>query len=89
MPILGHIRVRRVWRGVYPMTPDGSPIVGSVNEIDGLLLAVGMCGQGFMLGPGIGILLKRIILNELDNTDKINLESLAYHRKFEKEEMLK
>jgi sarcosine oxidase subunit beta len=89
MPILGHIRVRRVWRGVYPMTPDGSPIVGSMNEIDGLLLAVGMCGQGFMLGPGIGILLKRIILNELDNTDKINLESLAYHRKFEKEEMLK
>ncbi len=89
MPILKHIRVRRVWRGTYPMTPDGSPIVGNVSGLEGFLLAVGMCGQGFMFGPGIGQLLTHLVLNELDEADKIILESLTFHRKFESTEMLK
>ena len=54
MPVLENIRVRRVWRGTYPMTPDGSPIIGAVDGLDGFLLAAGMCGQGFMFGPGVG-----------------------------------
>lgn len=89
MPVLKHIRVRRVWRGIYPMTPDGSPIIGRVDGLDGFLLAVGMCGQGFMFGPGVGQLLTRIVLNQLEGADKIILESLTYHRAFETEEMLK
>jgi sarcosine oxidase subunit beta len=47
-------RVRRTWRGLYPMTPDGLPIVGWSKQVEGYLLAVGMCGQGFMLGMGVG-----------------------------------
>jgi sarcosine oxidase subunit beta len=89
MPILKHIRVRRVWRGTYPMTPDGSPIIGEVNGLDGLLLAVGMCGQGFMFGPGVGKLLTNVVLNQLDQSDKIILERLTLYRHFEAEEMLK
>lgn len=89
MPILQHIRVRRVWRGTYPMTPDGSPIIGTVNGLDGFVLAVGMCGQGFMFGPGVGLLLTHLLLNELDDADKIILESLSYHRKFKSTEVLK
>ena len=54
VPRLRHLLVRRVWRGCYPMTPDGIPIVSNVEAIKGLTLAVGMCGQGFMLGPGVG-----------------------------------
>jgi len=54
VPRLRHLLVRRVWRGCYPMTPDGVPIVGNVDAIPGLTLAVGMCGQGFMLGIGVG-----------------------------------
>lgn len=89
VPILKHIRVRRVWRGTYPMTPDGSPILGPINGLDGFLLAVGMCGQGFMFGPGVGLLLKEFILNDLDNADKIILESLSIHRQFKSTEVLK
>ena len=89
VPILKHIRVRRVWRGTYPMTPDGSPILGPINGLDGFLLAVGMCGQGFMFGPGVGLLLKDFILNDLDNADKIILESLSIHRQFKSTEVLK
>ena len=54
VPRLKHLLVRRVWRGCYPMTPDGVPIVSNVDAIRGLTLAVGMCGQGFMLGIGVG-----------------------------------
>ena len=54
VPRLGNLLVRRIWRGCYPMTPDGVPIIGNVPEIEGLTLAVGMCGQGFMLGIGVG-----------------------------------
>jgi sarcosine oxidase, subunit beta len=54
IPRLRNLTIRRVWRGLYPMTPDGTPIVGKAPGIAGLLLGVGMCGQGFMLGPGVG-----------------------------------
>ena len=54
VPRLRHLLVRRIWRGCYPMTPDGVPIISNVEAIAGLTLAVGMCGQGFMLGIGVG-----------------------------------
>ena len=53
VPRLRHLKVRRTWRGLYPMTPDGFPIVGKERELAGYYHAVGMCGQGYMLGPGI------------------------------------
>jgi sarcosine oxidase, subunit beta len=55
LPRLKNLTIRRVWRGLYPMTPDGYPIVGKAPNMEGLLLGVGMCGQGFMLGPGVGM----------------------------------
>lgn len=36
------------------MTPDGVPIVDYAPNYKNLILAVGMCGQGLMLGPGLG-----------------------------------
>ena len=54
IPRLKNLTIRRVWRGLYPMTPDGSPILGKAPNVEGLVLGVGMCGQGFMLGPGVG-----------------------------------
>lgn len=89
MPVIKHIRVRRVWRGTYPMTPDGSPIIGKVNGLDGFILAAGMCGQGFMFGPGVGLLLRNMLLNNLNEADKIILDKLSYHRNFKLVEKLK
>lgn len=89
MPRLANIRVRRTWRGLYPMTPDGAPIVGRVKEIQGLVLAVGMCGQGFMLGPGLGELLARIVTDSLNPQDQIILDTLSPYRNFTGQELLK
>ncbi|HMN62005.1 MAG TPA: FAD-binding oxidoreductase [Anaerolinea sp.] len=89
MPRLKNIRVRRTWRGLYPMTPDGFPIVGWSREVGGLISAVGMCGQGFMLGPGIGELLGRMVASRPAPDDDQILQALSPYRDFHGQEMLK
>jgi len=92
IPRLANIRVRRTWRGLYPMSPDGSPLVGWFKEVGGYLAAIGMCGQGFMLGPAIGELLARMVStpeNELSQEDRSILEQLSPHREFRAAEKLK
>lgn len=88
MPRLTNIRVRRTWRGLYPMTPDGFPIIGWADQLPGLLLAVGMCGQGFMLGPGVGELVTRMVLDKVTKDDEDTLKYLSPKRKFSEMEKL-
>ncbi|OQY29989.1 MAG: sulfurtransferase [Candidatus Cloacimonetes bacterium 4572_55] len=87
-PRLRNLRVRRTWRGLYPMTPDGFPIVSFPKEIDNLLLTVGMCGQGFMIGPGLGEMLAEIIVDKTDQYNEI-LDQLTLYRSFRGDEILK
>ncbi len=89
MPCLANIRVRRTWRGLYPMTPDGSPVVGRSKEIEGYIEAVGMCGQGFMLGPGVGLLLTRMLTGRETEADAETLKELTPYRAFAGAEALK
>lgn len=89
LPRLKNLRVRRMWRGLYPMTPDGSPLVGWDRNLKGFLHATGMCGQGFMLGPGIGELVGRMIVNETTPDDQTTLEEFSPYREFGGTEALK
>jgi len=89
IPKLAQVKVRRTWRGLYPMTPDGSPIIGRVPELEGYIHAVGMCGQGYMLGPGVGSLLTRMVTGHLRQRDHKILEELSPARRFAGEEALK
>lgn len=88
-PRLRHLKVRRTWRGQYPMTPDGFPIVGKMNEVSNFINAVGMCGQGFMLGPGLGELITKLVIAELSDSDKKILDSFNPYRKFTGMEVFK
>lgn len=81
-PRLRYLKVRRTWRGQYPMTPDGFPIVGIKHECSNMINAVGMCGQGFMLGPGLGELLARFCVNQLTEDDRHMLQSFDPYRDF-------
>jgi sarcosine oxidase subunit beta len=89
LPRLQHLRVRRTWRGLYPMTPDGSPIVGWNREVQGLLHATGMCGQGLMLGTGVGELVARLVTGSTTESDQIILNEFSPHREFKGMEKLK
>ncbi|MBU0972121.1 MAG: FAD-binding oxidoreductase [Proteobacteria bacterium] len=81
-PKLANLKVRRTWRGQYPMTPDGFPIVGGSKEFPNFIHAVGMCGQGYMLGPGLGELLTRIVTYELTDEDLDVLKHFDPYRDF-------
>ncbi len=91
LPRLKNLLVRRVWRGCYPMTPDGVPIVDYAPGLDGLILAVGMCGQGFMLGPGVGAYITSLIVHNKPLISEEAQSCLRYDRNFYevKEEKLK
>jgi len=89
MPRLANLRVRRTWRGLYPMTPDGAPLVGWSKQVEGYLMGIGLCGQGFMLGPGLGELLDRMVRDAETEEDCAILEELSPDRAFEGQAALK
>jgi len=78
-PRLGSLRILRQWAGCYDITPDGSPIVGAVDEVAGLELACGFMGHGFMMAPVFGPLFARHLLRdeEADLFARWNLRRFA------------
>ncbi|MDX2500085.1 MAG: FAD-binding oxidoreductase [Deltaproteobacteria bacterium] len=89
LPRLKNLRVRRTWRGLYPMTPDGAPLVGWNRKVKGLLHTTGMCGQGLMLAPGVAELAARMVAGQMTEDDEIIIEEFSPYREFEGEEALK
>jgi len=59
--------VVRTWAGLRPGSPDGLPLVGSVNGLSGLLLAVGHYRNGILLGPMTGLLVKQLLVDRVSS----------------------
>lgn len=89
VPRLKNLRVRRTWRGLYPMTPDASPVVGWDSDVEDLFHVAGMCGQGFMLGPGLGEVVARAVTNQSTGRDMTVLRGFDLRRDFRTTELLK
>ena len=53
-PALGKPELLNSWAGMIDAMPDVVPIVDRVPALDGLILATGMSGHGFGIGPGFG-----------------------------------
>ena len=56
MPDLPLGEVERAWAGLYPVSPDGLPIVGPASGHGSVVLAVGGGGSGIQLSPIMGAL---------------------------------
>ncbi|MCK4429601.1 MAG: FAD-binding oxidoreductase [Candidatus Aenigmarchaeota archaeon] len=82
IPRLKNLTIRRVWRGLYPMTPDGVAVVDKAPGVDNFYLGIGMCGQGFMMGPGIGRNLTSMIAKGKPLLEPNVMESLRADRDF-------
>jgi sarcosine oxidase subunit beta len=91
IPRFKNLTIRRIWRGLYPMTPDGIAVVGKSKKVDGFYLEVGMCGQGFMMGPGVGINMASLIIKGKPLIKKEVFDLLSPDRDFYygKKEVLK
>jgi len=61
LPLMAEIPVRRVITGYYDSTPDHRPILGGISGLDGLYLATGFSGHGFMLAPAIGEMMAQLV----------------------------
>ena len=51
------------------LTPDLIPIIGKVNEVEGLYVAAGFSGHGFALGPAVGKLIAQLIVEGQSSID--------------------
>lgn len=61
LPKLGRVGISNVWAGYIDSTPDGIPAVGEVEAVPGFILAAGLSGHGFGIGPGVGHMVADII----------------------------
>jgi sarcosine oxidase, subunit beta len=55
------LRLRGGWFGLYPLTPDGEPAIGEVEP--GVLLLVGLGGNGIQLGGALGRVVADLVLD--------------------------
>jgi glycine oxidase len=57
--------VIRTWAGLRPGSPDGLPLVGPVDGLPGLILAVGHYRNGILLAPMTGVLVKQWLVDHV------------------------
>lgn len=61
MPRLKDVHIIRAFAGLRPYTPDGLPILGKVEGIEGFVMAAGHEGDGVALSPATGALIAELI----------------------------
>jgi sarcosine oxidase subunit beta len=54
LPVLEFVSYPLLVEGFYDVTPDHQAILGPVDGCDGLWLAAGFSGHGFMMAPAVG-----------------------------------
>jgi sarcosine oxidase subunit beta len=64
LPALSRLQLVSAWSGVRPMTPDGLPLIGWMEGLEGYFLAGGHGGQGIILGAGTGKLVAQMITQQ-------------------------
>jgi sarcosine oxidase, subunit beta len=74
LPALADCENRGGWRGYREMTPDHRPILGPAPGIDGLWLAVGFSGHGFMHAPAVG----RALADWIVTGQPVDLDAAAF-----------
>jgi glycine/D-amino acid oxidase-like deaminating enzyme len=63
-PRIGDIDLKTTWGGMIDVMPDVVPIVDRVPSLSCLVIATGMSGHGFGIGPGFGEILSKLVLGE-------------------------
>jgi len=78
LPLLGDAGIAAEWAGLYEVTPDDQPILGSLPQVDGLFACAGFSGHGLMHGPAAGLVLAEEILDGRATT--IDIDTLRWGR---------
>ena len=63
MPGTASAAITGGWSGMYEVSPDWNPMMGTAVGVSGLHYAVGFSGHGFKLSPVVGILMAEQVLD--------------------------
>jgi D-amino-acid dehydrogenase len=72
------LRLREVWRGLRPCTPDGLPLIGRTRRWENVVLATGHAMIGVSLGPITGKLVAQIVAGEKPMVDLAAVDPARY-----------
>ncbi len=61
VPALRDVSAVEGWAGLYEMTPDHNPVLGSHPDLSGLIFANGFSGHGLMMSPATGKIVSEIV----------------------------
>ena len=61
--------IRTGWAGLYEVTPDNNQIIDRPTCIDGLLIATGYSGHGFLMGPATGEIIRDLYYGKTPDYD--------------------
>lgn len=76
-PVLRDAKIVRTWAGWMDLCADKVPVISTVSEVPGLILACGFSGHGFGIAPAVGTVLSQLALHE---PTAVNLHELRYDR---------
>lgn len=69
LPALEGIPVQTSWAGYIDSTPDGVPVIDADVGLPGLVVAAGLSGHGFGIGPGVGRLVADLVRGDRPLTE--------------------
>ena len=61
VPSLRSLNLIRVWSGIEAALPDNLPVIGPSLTTPGLYHAFGFSGNGFQIGPAVGVVLSELV----------------------------
>lgn len=76
-PGLEGLGIESIWGGNSDMTPDQTPVVDGLDTPKGLIVATGLSGHGFALGPGVGKVVSELAAGKIPS---VNVTPLRYAR---------
>ena len=77
-PLFADVQILSSWSCYYEMTPDDHPIVGPVPGVEGLFIAAGFSGHGFMHAPATAQLVVEQMLD--GRTRALDISDLSLER---------
>ncbi|EWY40999.1 D-amino acid oxidase [Skermanella stibiiresistens SB22] len=68
-PAFKNMEIAESWGGLVDVMPDAVPVISHVPGVPGLVIASGMSGHGFGLGPGTGRLAADLVTGDVPIAD--------------------
>ena len=84
-PMLGRVRLLRMWGGIMDMSMDGSPIITEA-PIDGLFVNAGWCYGGFKATPASGWCFAHTIAQDAPHADNAEFTLDRFAKGYQLEE---